>query len=76
MQYTKYHFPFHFYNNEDLYKKLNPCEKAIYDIDFFSKRTSKFKEKFSSDQSKNILTIPFEQFVLNPNEPDPGVPLY
>ena len=60
-------FPYQFYNNENIFEKLNPCEKAIYDIDFFSKRTRKFKEKFSSNQSKNILTIPFEQFVLNPN---------
>jgi|TARA_B100001964_G_scaffold160342_1_gene176093 hypothetical protein len=63
----KYHFPHHFYNNEDLYKKLNPCEKAIYDIDFFTKRTTKFKKRLSTSKSKKLLTIPFEQFVLNPD---------
>jgi hypothetical protein len=60
-------FPYQFNSKEKIYRELNACEKSIYDIDFFTNRTEKFKLNLSSLQKKSILTIPFENFVLNPN---------
>ena len=60
-------FPYQFHENGDLYNDLTPCERAIFDIDFFTKRTKIFKDKLSIKESKNVLTIPFEHFVLSPN---------
>ena len=63
----KNQYPYQFYKKENLFNKLNSCERAIYDIDFFTNRTENFKKKLSVKNSNKILTIPFEQFVLNPN---------
>ena len=52
----------------ELKKKEYERAKAIYDIDYFTKRTQKFKNSLTIKQSKNILTIPFEQFVLFPDK--------
>ena len=59
-------YPYQFNNSEELYKNLNTCERAIYDINFFTKRTEVFKENLSNNDKKNVLTISFEKFVLNP----------
>jgi len=60
-------YPYQFNKNEKLYKSLNPCEKSIFDIDFFTKRTENFKKNLLQSQKKRVLTIPFEKFVLNPD---------
>ena len=60
-------FPYQFHKNGDLYNNLTPCERAIFDIDYFTKRTRIFKENLTFEESKNVLTIPFELFVLSPN---------
>jgi hypothetical protein len=50
---------------EELYIKSNPYERAIYMIDNLTKKTLESRHKFSLKFKENILTIPFEQFVLN-----------
>ena len=45
------------------YHSLNYVDKAIHEIYYMSRRTEKFKEE---NQYKNILTISFENFVLDP----------
>ncbi len=62
-----YEYPYQFGDNEKKYKSLNACEKSIYDINFFSNRTENFKKKLSAIEKKRVLTIPFERFVLNPD---------
>jgi hypothetical protein len=45
------------------YSSLKPVEKAIYEIAYMTKQTEKFKK---NNSGSNILTIPFESFVLDP----------
>ena len=45
------------------YSALNPVEKAIYEMDYMVKKSEEFKKNNSGN---NILTIPFESFVLDP----------
>jgi hypothetical protein len=51
---------------EDLFKKSNPVEKAIYTIHHGSKLTEEFKSKHNGLIKGKTLTIPFESFVLDP----------
>jgi len=46
------------------YKKLNSTERAIYEMNYHFEKTNKFKK---IHKGNNILTIPFELFVKNPN---------
>ena len=47
------------------FSSLNYVEKAIHEMYYMTKKTEAFKKENSS---LNILTIPFEMFVLNPYE--------
>jgi len=58
--------PWYAYQWEDLFKKSNPVEKAIYTIHHGSKLTEEFKSKHNGLIKGKVLTIPFESFVLDP----------
>ena len=58
--------PWYAYQWEDLFKKSNPVEKAIYTIHHTSKLTEDFKSKHNGLIKGKTLTIPFESFVLDP----------
>ena len=58
--------PWYTYQWEDLFKKSNPVEKAIYTIHHGSKLTEEFKSKHNGLIKGKTLTIPFESFVLDP----------
>jgi len=50
--------------NGSEYTKANYAEKAILDI----YHLTKLYDRYLNNKNYNILSIPFEQFVLNPNE--------
>ncbi len=51
---------------EDKYIKASSMDKVIYAIEWLTKQTNKMTESLSSLEKQQILTIPFEHFVLNP----------
>ena len=44
----------------------NPVERAIYEMQKLSDLTESFKREFREDYGGQIVTIPFERFVLDP----------
>ena len=58
--------PYQAQGDEKLFRSLNPVDRSIYDIDLFTSKTEKFKNQLSDYYKKNLMLIPFEQFVLNP----------
>ena len=57
--------PFSSRNFHEEYSSLKPVERAILEIEDFYKLSNKFKNE-NSKLTKNLITIPFEDFVLNP----------
>ena len=55
--------PFWTHEWKENFHSLNYVEKAILEIYYFTKRTSKIKKLI---RSKNLISIPFENFVINP----------
>ncbi|MBV22017.1 MAG: hypothetical protein CMI57_00765 [Parcubacteria group bacterium] len=55
--------PYYFNEIKINFDKLNPTERAIYEMHYHYEKTAKFRNKF---RNKNLLTIPFELFVINP----------
>jgi hypothetical protein len=51
---------------EDLYIASNPCEKAIYFMEKVGGMMNASRELLSGVNKDQIVTIPFEQFVLSP----------
>ncbi len=60
--------PYQAAGNESLFRKLNPAERSIYDIQLFTSKTENFKKNLSSKHKKLLKTIPFEHFVLKPHK--------
>jgi len=58
--------PFYAYKWEELFSSSNAVEKAIYTMNQSSKLTEDFKTKNNGLIKKQILTIPFERFVIDP----------
>ena len=52
---------------KDLYLKSNSMDKAIYYLDYFINKTKRSKETILKDYKDQVLTIPFEKFVISPN---------
>jgi len=52
---------------EDKYLQSNPYERVIYFMDNIINKTKKAKHDINKKFKDNILTIPFENFVLNPD---------
>tara|TARA_B100000315_G_C14294570_1_gene458942 strand:+ start:20 stop:580 length:561 start_codon:yes stop_codon:yes gene_type:complete len=54
----------YYINDWDInYSALNPVEKAIYEMDYMTKQARELKH---NNSEHNVLTIPFEGFVLDP----------
>jgi len=58
--------PFWNIGQEELYLNTNPVESAIYEMQRLSDLTESFKEKIRESYGGQIVTIPFEEFVLEP----------
>jgi hypothetical protein len=58
--------PFWAWGWEDLFLKSSGADKVIYTIQHFTASTSKVKENYHALYPNQIITIPFECFVLNP----------
>jgi len=58
--------PWHVNGWESLYNNLNPVERSIHEIANVTNLTEKKKKEYKRKYRANILTIPFESFVLDP----------
>ena len=58
--------PWFTYEWEDLYQNSNPVEKAIYTMHQTLKLSKRFKNEHQDKIKRQVLTIPFESFVLDP----------
>jgi hypothetical protein len=58
--------PFWTWGWEDLFLKSNNVEKVIYAIQHFTAWTQKIKKTFQDIYPNQVITIPFESFVLSP----------
>ena len=58
--------PFWNYGQEELFLKSNPVERAIYEIQKITKLTDNYKNQKLDCNHTQVLTIPFESFVLDP----------
>ena len=59
--------PFFAYGWEDRYLSANPIEKAIYYIQHLTSRSNAMREKVRDRSGGQILTVPFERFVVTPD---------
>ena len=66
IKYKEHHLPFKNYGQEELYLRSNPVERAIYEMQKTTELTKTFKNEYLNQFGSQILTIPFEPFVLDP----------
>ena len=61
-------FPYFTLGWEDIFLKSNNIERAVYMIDNMHQRAEEFKKRCIGNilREEQILTIPFEQFVIHP----------
>lgn len=64
--YKEHQLPFFVQTWEDLFIRSNPTEKAIYSIQKLSKLAEEKANFFKENYKANIITIPFEKFVIDP----------
>jgi len=58
--------PYLNFGQEELFLSSSPVESAIYEMQNVSALTELFKERSSGIYGRQVLTIPFERFVLEP----------
>lgn len=66
IEYNDTQLPYYTLGWESLFAKSNPVEKTIYTIDKITKLKQSAKEDFIKNYGAQILTIPFEKFVIEP----------
>jgi len=66
IKYKNTQLPYFAYQLEDLFESSNAVEKSIYTIAKLTSLTETFKHKYIKKYGKQILTVPFESFVLDP----------
>ena len=66
LSYKDKQLPYYAFGWEDLFLNSNPVEKSIYFIEKLTKRAETAKKKLNEVFKAQILTIPFESFVINP----------
>ena len=66
LKYKNKQYPFWAKNYSSEFLKANHVERSILDMYYISRLTAKNKKTILSKYKKNILTIPFEKFVINP----------
>ena len=65
-EYNNDQLPYFVYGWEDLYNKSNFIERAIYCIQHMTDQIAESEKECIQNHGAQIITIPFEQFVLNP----------
>ena len=60
-------YPFYAYGWERKFKKYKPVEKAIYLMFVQTVESDRIRKKILKKYNKNFISIPFERFVLQPN---------
>ncbi len=65
-QHKNHQVPFYAFGWEDLFASSNSIEKAIYSIEKIAEFTESSKKKLVEKYNAQILTIPFEGFVIEP----------
>ena len=66
-KYQNGHVPFFAHGYEAQYVEGNDFDKAIYRMLSINERTEAFKDQLTDEEKKQLITIPFECFVLNPD---------
>lgn len=66
IQHDDYQLPYFAFNWENLFISSNAVEKAIYTMQKCLELSEKNKKKLKETFGRQILTIPFEKFVLDP----------
>ena len=66
IKHGKEQLPYFAYKWETLFVSSKAVEKSIYTMEKMTKLTEAFKMKLNKKFGKQILTIPFEKFVLDP----------
>ncbi len=66
-EHNKKEYPWYTAGWEDLFENSNPVEKTIYYIQKIGQMTERSKAELIKDYGVKILTIPFEDFVINPS---------
>ena len=67
IEYNNNQIPFYAYGYEEDFIKASPMEKALLFIERFTGHSNKLKLNIKKNYPKNFITVPFEDFVLNPN---------
>jgi len=67
IEYNNNEIPFYAYGYEEAFIKASPIEKALLFIERFTSYSNKLKLEIKKNYPTNFITIPFEDFVLNPN---------
>ncbi len=58
--------PYWHVGHEEWYLRTNPVERAIYEMQQCYELTEAFKNEYKNQYGRQILTIPFESFVIDP----------
>jgi hypothetical protein len=66
IKYNDRQLPYWNSGQEELYLRSNPVERAIYEMQKLSELAESFKREFREDYGGQIVTVPFERFVLDP----------
>lgn len=66
-------FPYFMHGWEDQYSKANPTERAVLYIYHMTKLTNLRRASLNQEYQKQIVTIPFEIFVVQPDEYIPKI---
>jgi hypothetical protein len=67
-EYKGIELPYYVKGWEEIYINSNPEERVIHYIDNLVKRTEASKERVRDNYNAQIITIPFEEYVLNPED--------
>lgn len=65
-KYQEQEIPFWAFGWEEKFIRSNPVERAIYAMDYWTRRIEQKTEELSRQSGVSIITVPFEQFVVNP----------
>lgn len=68
IEYKGNDIPFYVHGWEEKFINSSPMEQTVHTIDQLTKRTEESKKYLKKKYGANIITIPFESFVLNPEK--------
>ena len=66
IEFNNQQIPFYAFGYEEKFIEASPIEKGILFIDRFTSLAEKIKSEINKNYGHRLLTIPFEDFVLNP----------